>query len=239
MRFQNQKVIIMGGTSGMGLATAKAATTAGATVLITGRDQNKLAKALAELPQSASGEVVDATVEKELRIFFGRSEPFDHLVLAVSGREGGGPFDSLGVDTLKRAFDGKFWAQFMAAQMGLTKLREKGSIVFITAASARTSIPGTAGLAAINGALEAMIPTLALELKPIRVNAVSPGVVKTPWWDTLPSEQREAVFAQTAQSLPVGRIGTPEDVVEVIMLLLGNGFMTGTVIECDGGMRIK
>ncbi len=239
MKLQNQKVIIMGGTSGMGLATAKAATTAGATVLITGRDQNKLAKALAELPQSASGEVVDATVEKDLRDFFRRSEPIDHLVLTVSGREGGGPFKSLGVDTLKRAFDGKFWAQFMAAQMGLTKLRENGSIVFITAASARTSIPGTAGLAAINGALEAMIPTLALELKPIRVNAVSPGVVKTPWWDTLPSEQREAVFAQTAQALPVGRIGTPEDVAEVIMLLLGNGFMTGTVIECDGGIRIK
>jgi NAD(P)-dependent dehydrogenase (short-subunit alcohol dehydrogenase family) len=150
-----------------------------------------------------------------------------------------GLLTALASNTLKRAFDGKFWAQFMAAQMGLTKLREKGSIVFITAASARTSIPGTAGLAAINGALEAMIPTLALELKPIRVNAVSPGVVKTPWWDTLPSEQREAVFAQTAQALPVGRIGTPEDVVEVIMLLLGNGFMTGTVIECDGGMRIK
>jgi NAD(P)-dependent dehydrogenase (short-subunit alcohol dehydrogenase family) len=161
------------------------------------------------------------------------------LVLAVSGREGGGPFESLGVDMLKRAFDGKFWAQFMAAQMGLTKLRQNGSIVFITAASARTSIPGTAGLAAINGALEAMIPTLALELKPIRVNAVSPGVVKTPWWDTLPSEQREAVFAQTAQILPVGRIGTPEDIAEVIIMLLQNGFMTGTVIECDGGIRIK
>lgn len=239
MKLQNQKVIIMGGTSGMGLATAKAAATAGAAVVITGRDQNKLDNALGELPQGVIGEIVDATAETELRNFFGRSGPFDHLVLAVSGREGGGPFESLGVDTLKRAFDGKFWAQFMAAQVGLTKLRRDGSIVFITAASARTSIPGTAGLAAINGALEAMIPTLALELKPIRVNAVSPGVVKTPWWDTLPSEQREAVFAQTAQSLPVGRIGTPEDVAEVILLLLRNGFMTGTVIECDGGIRIK
>ena len=238
MRLQNQKVIIMGGTSGMGLATAKAAA-AGAAVVITGRDQNKLDNALTELPQSASSEVVDATAEKELRDFFRRREPFDHLVLAVSGREGGGPFESLGVDTLKRAFDGKFYAQFMAAQMGLTKLRKNVSIVFITAASARTSIPGTTGLAAINGALEAMIPTLALELKPIRVNAVSPGVVKTPWWDTLPSEQREAVFAQTAQILPVGRIGTPEDIAEVIIMLLQNGFMTGTVIECDGGIRIK
>ncbi|MGW8186942.1 MAG: SDR family oxidoreductase [Desulfobacterales bacterium] len=239
MKLQNQKVIIIGGTSGMGLATAKAAAAADAVVVITGRDQNKLDNALGELPGTASGEVVDATAEKEMRDFFRRSKPFDHLVLAVSGREGGGPFESLGVATLKRAFDGKFWAQFNAAQMGLTKLRKNGSIIFITAASARTSIPGTAGLAAINGALEAMIPTLALELKPIRVNAVSPGVVKTPWWDALPFEQREAVFKQTARTLPVGRIGTPEDVAEVIMLLLGNGFMSGTVIECDGGIRIK
>ena len=239
MKLQHQKVIIIGGTSGMGLATAKAAAAADAAVVITGRDQSKLDNALGELPRSASGEVVDATVEKEMRDFFRRSEPFDHLVLAVSGREGAGPFESLGIATLKRAFDGKFWAQFMAAQMALTKLHKNGSIVFITAASARTSIPGTAGLAAINGALEAMIPTLALELKPIRVNAVSPGVVKTPWWDTLPSEQREAVFAQTAQTLPVGRIGTPEDIAEVIIMLLQNGFVTGTVIECDGGIRIK
>jgi NAD(P)-dependent dehydrogenase (short-subunit alcohol dehydrogenase family) len=114
-----------------------------------------------------------------------------------------------------------------------------GSIVFVTAASARTPIPGTAGLAAINGAREAMVPTLALELKPTRVNAVSPGVVGTPWWDSLPSEQRESVFAQIAQSLPVGCIGMPEEVAEVILLLLQNGFMTGTVIECDGGIRIK
>jgi NAD(P)-dependent dehydrogenase (short-subunit alcohol dehydrogenase family) len=223
----------------MGLATAKAAAAADAAVVIIGRDQHKLINALAELPQSVSGERVDATVEKELRAFFGRIDAFDHLVLAVSSGEGAGPFESLSVERLQRAFAGKFWAQFMAAQFGLSKLRKGGSIVFITAVSARTPIPGTAGLAAINGALEAMIPTLALELKPTRVNAVSPGVVRTPWWDSLPSEQREAVFAQVAQTLPVGRIGTPEDVAEVILLLLQNGFMTGTVIECDGGIRIK
>ena len=239
MGLQNQKVIIMGGTSGMGLATAKAAAAADAAVVITGRDQKKLNKALSDLPQAVQGEVVDATQERELRDFYGHMDSFDHLVLAVSGREGAGPFESLPVERLQRAFAGKFWAQFMAAQMGLSKLRKGGSIVFITAVSARTPIPGTAGLAAINGALEAMIPTLALELKPTRVNAVSPGVVRTPWWDSLPSEQREAVFAQTAQSLPVGRIGKPEDVAEVILLLLQNGFMTGTVIECDGGIRIK
>jgi NADP-dependent 3-hydroxy acid dehydrogenase YdfG len=109
----------------MGLATAKVETTAGANVLLIGRDRNKLAKAMTELPQRPSGKVVDATVEKELRIFFGRSEPFDHLLLTVSGREGGGPFESLGVDTLKRAFDGKFWAQFMACPNGFDKTPQK------------------------------------------------------------------------------------------------------------------
>jgi NAD(P)-dependent dehydrogenase (short-subunit alcohol dehydrogenase family) len=104
---------------------------------------------------------------------------------------------------------------------------------------ARTSFPGTSGLAAVNGALEAMIPTLALELKPIRVNAVSPGIIDTPWWDAWPKEQRKAAFAQIAASTPVGRIGQQEDIAQAILFLLENSFMTGTVVECDGGIRIK
>jgi NAD(P)-dependent dehydrogenase (short-subunit alcohol dehydrogenase family) len=127
----------------------------------------------------------------------------------------------------------------MAVQASLQTLRTDGSIVLVTASSARTSYPGTAGLAAVNGALEAMVPTLALELKPTRVNAVSPGVIETSWWDAWPKEQREAAFAQVAASTPVGRIGQPEDIAQAILLLLGNSFMTGTVIECDGGIRIK
>jgi NAD(P)-dependent dehydrogenase (short-subunit alcohol dehydrogenase family) len=84
-----------------------------------------------------------------------------------------------------------------------------------------------------------MIPTLALELKPTRVNGVSPGIVDTPWWDIWPKDQREAAFAQIAASTPVGRIGQPEDIAQAIVLLLENGYMTGTIIECDGGIRIK
>jgi NAD(P)-dependent dehydrogenase (short-subunit alcohol dehydrogenase family) len=239
MSLNGQKVIIMGGTSGIGFATAKAAVAAGADVTITGRNAEKLNKALTDISEHATGETVDATSSEALKSFYQRSGQFDHVVLAVSGGGGMGPFAHLDLAALRRGFEAKFWAQVNALQAGLENLRSGGSIVFITAGSARTSIPGTSGLAAINGALEAMVPTLALELKPTRVNAVSPGVIATPWWDSFPSEQREAFFAQTAQSLPVGRVGQPEDVAQVILLLLQNGFMTGSIIGCDGGARIK
>jgi NAD(P)-dependent dehydrogenase (short-subunit alcohol dehydrogenase family) len=239
MSLNGQKVIIMGGTSGIGLATARAAVAAGARVTITGRNAEKLNKALAEFTENVTGETVDATSLDALKSFYKRSGPFDHLVLALSGRGGMGPFAQLDLAALRRGFEGKFWAQVNALQAGVGNLRSGGSIVFITAGSARTSIPGTSGLAAINGALEAMVPPLALELKPTRVNAVSPGVVATPWWDVVPPDQRDAIFTQTAQSLPAGRVGQPEDVAQVILLLLQNGFMTGSIIECDGGARIK
>ena len=84
-----------------------------------------------------------------------------------------------------------------------------------------------------------MILPLANELRPLRVNAVSPGVIDTPWWESVPQEQLQTMFDQTAAALPVGRIGNAFDVAEVIVFLVRNGFMTGTVIECDGGIRIK
>ena len=239
MSLKEQKVIIMGGTSGIGFATARAVASAGAVVVVTGRDPEKIKRATSKLPNTVEGMLVDAMSLSALNNFYKNVGRFDHLVLAVSGKVGGGPFKSLSIEVLKQAFEAKFFAYFKAVQVSLQTLRTDGSIVFVTASSARTSYPGTSGLAAVNGALEAMIPTLALELKPTRVNAVSPGVIDTPWWDAWPKEQRETAFAQIAASTPVGRVGQPEDIAQAILLLLENGFMTGTVIECDGGIRIK
>ena len=83
-----------------------------------------------------------------------------------------------------------------------------------------------------------MIPTLAVELRPLRVNAVSPGVIATPWWDRVPENFRNAFFAQSAASAPVGRIGHPEDVAQTIVFLIQNTFVTGSIIDCDGGARL-
>ncbi|MBV9229341.1 MAG: SDR family oxidoreductase [Chloroflexi bacterium] len=239
MELTHQRVVIMGGSSGIGLATARMLVEAGAEVAITGRSQDKIDAAVAQLGEHATGAVVDATSLPDLRAFFQAYGPFLHLVIAVSGAAGAGAFRQLDLAELRRGFEQKFWAQVAAAQISLDTLQPNGSLTFITAGSARAALPETAGLAAINGALNAMIPTLALELRPLRVNAVSPGVIATPWWDRVGEQFRNNYFAQTAASVPVGRVGQPEDVAQAILFLIQNGFVTGTIIDCDGGAHLK
>jgi NAD(P)-dependent dehydrogenase (short-subunit alcohol dehydrogenase family) len=117
-------------------------------------------------------------------------------------------------------------------------LAPDGSITLLGAISARIGLPGTAGLAAVNGAVEALVKPLAVKLAPIRVNGVSPGLVDTPWWSGLPDDAREDYFASAAKSLPVGRVATADDLAEVVLLAATNGNLTGTVIEADGGVRL-
>lgn len=232
------KAVVLGGSSGMGLASVRLLAEAGHAVVATGRDAAKLAGALAPLPGQVRGEAFDATDRAELDAFFGRLGPFDHLVIALSGGEGGGAFRELDLGALRRGFAAKFWPHVEAAQAALPALRPGGSITFISSISARIANPGTAGLAAINAAIEAMVPVLARELAPLRVNAVAPGVVDTPWWNALGGETKQAVFRQQAAILPVGRVGRPEEVAQAVAFLVGNDFTTGTVIECDGGLHL-
>jgi NAD(P)-dependent dehydrogenase (short-subunit alcohol dehydrogenase family) len=239
MDLTDQRIVLMGGSSGIGLATARMLVEAGAQVAITGRSQEKLNTALAQLGERATGAVVDATSLSDLRAFFKTSGPFQHLVIAVSGAVGVGSFRQLDLAELRRGYEAKFWAHVAIAQTSLDTLQSDGSLTFITAGSARAALPGTVGLAAINGALNAMVPTLALELRPLRVNAVCPGIILTPWWDRVPEQTRNTIFAQTAASVPVGRVGQPEDVAQAILFLIQNGFVTGTIIDCDGGAHLK
>lgn len=239
MSIRGQHIVIFGGTSGIGLATARLAANSGASVIITGRDPQKLQTALTGLGGKASGETVDATDRGALDDFFARTGAFDHLVLSISSGGGAGPFSSLDIPALLEPLRGKVIAQLQAAQAALETLAPEGSITFVSAASARAAFVGTAGLAAVNGALNSAAATLALELKPRRVNVVSPGIVDTPIWSHFPEAQRRNLLDSEAQKLPVGRIGQPEEVAQSILMLLNNGFITGTVIDCDGGARVK
>jgi len=236
---RGQAVIIMGGSSGIGLATARLAAEAGASVIITGRDRERLREAVASLPPGVIGETVDATDQAALQAFYASVGTFHHVVLSISSGGGAGPFATMEIAGLRRAIEGKLVAQLQAAQAALKHIDGRGSITFVTAASARAAFPGTAGLAAINGGLNATVATLALELKPLRVNAVSPGIVDTPIWERWPAEQRTAMLTREAQALPVGRIGTAAEVAAAILLLLSNGFITGAIIDCDGGAHVK
>ncbi len=239
MNLNQQRIVILGGSSGIGLATARLLAEAGANVIIASRTPVKVTQALSTLQGSVSGEAVDATSREETQNFFGRIGPFDHLVLTLAGHEGAGEFRTLDFDMLHRVFEAKFWPQLIAAQASLDFLRKDGSLTIVSAVTGHTAFAGASGFAAVNGALEAMVPTLALELQPLRVNAVSPGGIATPFWDDLPGEAREAFFAQAAAITPVKRFGRPEDVAEVITMLISNTFITSTIIDCDGGARIR
>ncbi len=232
------RVVVFGGSSGIGFAAAQRFASRGSSVVITGRAQAKLENAVARLGDGAGYAVCDARDRNAARDFFEAREPIDHLVLSMSGGAGAGPFATLDLDVLRGGFDAKFWAVANVLQAALPSLATAASITLVSAVSARAARAGTAGLAAINGAIEAMVGPLASELSPRRINAVSPGVVATPWWDRFSEAEREAIFAAEARTLPVRRVGDADDVAAAIVMLAENGFMTGTVIECDGGAHL-
>lgn len=238
MDWNNQKVVVLGGSSGMGLATVQRLASSGAEIIAVGRNESRLAQAIAGLGGRVSGVALDCGDRAALDQFFSRLGTFDHLVLTLSGGEGAGSFAELDLGALRRGFEAKFWPQVNAAQASLSALRRGGSMTFLTAISARIANPGTAGLAAINASLESMVGPLARELAPIRVNAVSPGVIDTAWWDRMPADMKETIFRQQTETLPVGRVGQAQDVAAIIVSLMENTFMTGSVIECDGGLHL-
>ncbi|BEK84476.1 SDR family oxidoreductase [Nocardia seriolae] len=232
------RVVVMGGSSGIGEATAAAFAAAGAEVVITGRDRGKLDAAVARIGGKTTGHAVDATDQADIDAFFARAGTIDRLVVSVSGSAGSGPFAELDLDQLAAGFDGKFWPQVRILKAALPHLDSHGSVTLVTAGSSRSAFPGTAGLAAINGALDAMVRPLAVELAPLRINAVSPGVVDTPWWDRVPEAQRRALFEGLVATTPVGRVGRPEDIARAIHMLATNGFITGVVLDANGGTSL-
>lgn len=223
------KAVIMGGSAGIGLATAERLMAAGAEVTVTGRDEARLAKIRDRVTEAVQ---LDGTDERRVAEFFARVGEIDHLVLAFSpGAMALGPLAELSTENIRIAFDGKLFGYLHA----IRHAKVTGSITLIGAASARAALPGTVALASANGAIERMVPPLAAELAPVRVNAVSPGVIDTDWWSGLPEEARRAQFAEFAAALPVRRIGTPDDVADAIVYLIGATFVTGQVLAVDGG----
>jgi len=226
------RAVVMGGTSGIGLAVAEALTTGGIKVTVTGRDQAKLAALDGRV---AEAERLDGTDRAAVTEFFQRQGRFEHLVLAFSpGAVGLGPVREVPLADIETAFSGKLFAYLHA----IRQAEVTDSITMISAASARAALPGTVALAGVNGAIERIVSPLAAELAPVRVNAVSPGVIDTPWWSFLPDEQREAQFAAAASGVPAGRIGTPDDVARAVSYLVGASLVTGTILPVDGGFTV-
>jgi NAD(P)-dependent dehydrogenase (short-subunit alcohol dehydrogenase family) len=232
-------VAIIGGSGGIGLATAHLLAARGARITIGGRDRDRLAAARSSLADASQALQVDACEPESIRSFYEQAGPITDIVITVTRRGGAGPASALAEQDLLGAFEGKAIAHLRAVALALPTLATDGSITLVTAGSAQSALPGTAGLAAVNGALEAAVRPLAAELAPRRVNAVSPGVIETGWWDEVPEEDRRATFATFADRALVRRNGTAEDVARAIAAMVENGFITGVVLPCDGGLRLS
>jgi NAD(P)-dependent dehydrogenase (short-subunit alcohol dehydrogenase family) len=223
------RAVVMGGTSGIGLAVAEALTGSGTQVTVTGRDPVKLAAVEGRV---AGAERLDGTDRAAVAAFFKRQGPFEHLVLAYSpGAVGLGPLREVDLRDIETAFSGKLFGYLDA----IKQAEVTESITMISAASARAAMPGTVALAAVNGAIERIVSPLAAELAPVRVNAVSPGVVDTAWWSFLPEDQRQEQFAGWAGLVPAGRVATSADVAGAVSYLIGASLVTGTIMPVDGG----
>lgn len=233
----HRTALVVGGTSGIGLATARLLHERGTTVHIAGRGKGRLDEIAATDP-GLIGHRADARDADEIGALVESIGTIDWLVLTLSGSDGIGPIAELDPEVLRGAFDAKFWAHLTTVKAALPHLAKDGSITLLGAITARAGLPGTSGVAAINGAVESLVKPLAAELVPIRVNAVSPGFVDTPWWNGMPEEAKRAYFAQVSAVLPAQRVATAEDIAEVVVLAATNANTTGTVIESDGGARL-
>ncbi len=238
MNLQGQRIVIIGGSSGIGLATAKLAAGEGAEVIIASRSEEHLRKAKEEIGGNVESFTVNIMDEESIKGLFYQVGELDHLT--TPGNEAAmGPFLKLDTAKARGAFDSKFWGQYYAARYGAPKLRPGGSITFFAGVWSQRPVPGSPVVTAINSAVEGLGRALALELAPIRVNTVSPGIVDTPIYSGMDPQKREIMFKEAAASVPAKRIARPEEIAHTVLYLMSNTYTTGSTLYVDGGATFR
>jgi NAD(P)-dependent dehydrogenase (short-subunit alcohol dehydrogenase family) len=228
-----KRVLVVGAGGGIGRATAALFVQAGGRVTGAGRPGPKLDAAAAT--SGAEAAVLDFLDRAAVEAFFSEREPFDHVVVAAAATRSGS-VGGLALDDARASMESKFWGAYHVARAA--KVVSGGSITFVSGFLSHRPSGGAVLQGAINAALEALARGLALERAPIRVNAVSPGLIDTPLWDSMPDADRAAMFARTAERLPARRVGRPEDIAQAILFVATNPFVTGTTVTVDGGGTI-
>jgi NAD(P)-dependent dehydrogenase (short-subunit alcohol dehydrogenase family) len=230
---KDQTVLVIGRGSGIARAVALAARDAGAGVVVAGRDQEKLSDAYAGEP-GISAETVDLTDEASIAALGERLGTVDHVVSTASARARGRLAD-LDRDAIRLSFDTKVVGPLMLAKHLAPRLNEGGSFVLFSGVAAVKIVAGTLGVAITNAAADTLTRSLALELGPIRVNAISPGTIDTGAWDGLGAQGKADFFAATSARNPAGRIGTTDDISNAVLFALTSSFLTGQTLHIDGG----
>jgi NAD(P)-dependent dehydrogenase (short-subunit alcohol dehydrogenase family) len=238
MSLKNKRIVVLGGSSGLGFATAMAAADEGALVVIASSSQAKIATAQKKLPPSAEGHTINLLDEGSIKSFFEKIGAYDHLVYTA-----GDPLlvvdqKDMSVEDARGFFGIRYWGAFLATKYGAGQIREGGSIVLTSGMASRRPRSGLSVVSSVCGATEALGRALSVELAPLRVNVVCPGMVKTHLWDSFPADVREATFKREEQNLPVKRIGEAHEVAEAYLYLMRGQFTTGQVVVSDGGASV-
>jgi NAD(P)-dependent dehydrogenase (short-subunit alcohol dehydrogenase family) len=236
-----KKVVIVGGSSGIGLGVAASAVERGAQVVLVGRSHQKLQAAERKLATAdrVRACVADTTQEADILRLFNELGAFDHLVSTAGGPPPGDPIDRTDRELVRRFIDDKLIGAFMLAKHAVRTLRRGGSMTFTSGINKdRPPVPGGAVVSAIAGSFSYMARALSLELAPTRVNVVSPGWVDTPLFTELAGEAKLDLFESMAVRLPAGRVATPADVAPAYIFAMESDFTTGQTLHIDGGQSL-
>lgn len=236
MALTGQRIVVIGGSSGMGLATAHAVAAAGAVVTIASSGKERIDAALAELPDTCEGAVLDVRDEAAVADLFARVGELDHVVFTAGDRADRRALKELPLDEARRTFDVRLWGAVAVAKHAAPRIRPGGSITLTTGTIGVRPVPGAALASAGAAATEGLTRALAVDLAPIRVNAVRAGAVRTPLWDAAPEPRRTAMFDDFARRALTKTIGEPRQIAAAHLYLMENQFVTGTVLTVDGGL---
>jgi NAD(P)-dependent dehydrogenase (short-subunit alcohol dehydrogenase family) len=240
-RLRGKKVVVIGGTSGIGFGVAEAANDQGAQVIVASSNQKNVDAAVKRLGQGARGATIDVKDEANVASFFEKLGAFDHLVYTAGDwvpLRTGGTLPEIDIGGANAVFTVRFWGAVAAVKHGHKTIAKDGSITLTDGMVAHRPRKGAPLNSAMAGAVEHFVRSLAVDIAPVRVNGVCPGLVLTEVWDSIPAEQRDERLKQMTARQPLARAGTPAELAEAYLYLMCGGYTTGQVLHVDGGMGL-
>ncbi|MFU8816175.1 MAG: SDR family NAD(P)-dependent oxidoreductase [Pseudomonadales bacterium] len=234
MEIEGKKALVLGGTSGIGLAAARQLQEAGAAVVAMSRSSSHLEEARTALGGSCELRALDVLDRQAMADTFAALAPFDILVNAATGGDRAvGPFLQMDLDGFQGSF-AKLWGYVNSVRLGAPHLAADGCIVLVSGSPARKCQPGMSAISTVGNAVEGFVRAVAPELAPRRINVVAPGVIDTPMFAVGGADRAAFLERATANNL-IKRAGTPDEVAMAILFAIRNDFVTGTTIDVDGG----
>jgi NAD(P)-dependent dehydrogenase (short-subunit alcohol dehydrogenase family) len=233
--FSQQRVVVLGGSSGIGLAVAQQVVAQGASAVIASSSSDRVKQAVATLDGKAEGHTLDLSNEGDVQRFFQNIGDLDHLVFTAGDTLQLNELVATDLNKARQAFELRYWAVLAAVKYASTHIRKGGSIVLTTGIAGERPHKGWTMAASVCGAIVSLTRALAVELAPIRVNAVSPGVVRTNLWNNIQEKERDGMYESVGKTLLVGRVGQACEIARAYLFLMQEGYSTGQTVVVDGG----